>query len=407
MNLDQAKLRRAAFLLTFACAVAPLFSIAASHTLMGVSFAVILLSRERLQLPPIGLPLALFLGGTILSLLVSGSIWAGRAQIRKFYVFLILVCVATTFRGLAQVRSLAMWWIAAGTCSALFGLVQFYRQWETLPPAISASYLSYISHRITGFMSHWMTFSGQLMMVLLLLIAFLMFSPDRRKRLWPIVGAGTIIVLALVLALTRGVWIGTAMGVVYLVYCWNRKWLLALPVLAVAGFVASPHAVQERVESAVRPHGEVDSNQHRIVTWRTGLEMIKAHPVFGLGPEQVGKQFNQYVPADIHRPLPEGWYGHLHNIYLQYAAERGIPTMLMMLWLLVKVLYDFWRALANAARAPSDASFVLHGSIAMLIGTMVTGLFEHNLGDSEFLQMFLTTIAIGYVAVNHVRHAEG
>jgi hypothetical protein len=33
---------------------------------------------------------------------------------------------------------------------------------------------------------------------------------------------------------------------------------------------------------------------------------------------------------------------------------------------------------------------------------MVTGLFEHNLGDSEVLQLFLTTIAAGYVAVDDV-----
>ena len=84
--------------------------------------------------------------------------------------------------------------------------------------------------------------------------------------------------------------------------------------------------------------GKVDSNQHRIVTWRTGLEMIRAHPWFGLGPEEVKLQFNSYVPADIPRPLPEGWYGHLHNIYLQYAAERGIPTMLLMLWMLGQIL---------------------------------------------------------------------
>jgi hypothetical protein len=38
---------------------------------------------------------------------------------------------------------------------------------------------------------------------------------------------------------------------------------------------------------------------------------------------------------------------------------------------------------------------------------MVTGLFEHNLGDSEVLQMFLTAIAMGYVAVNDAGTAEG
>ena len=54
--------------------------------------------------------------------------------------------------------------------------------------------------------------------------------------------------------------------------------------------------------------------------------MIRAHPILGLGPEQVGKVFLAYVPPDILSPLPKGWYGHLHNIYLQFAAERGLPA---------------------------------------------------------------------------------
>ena len=87
---------------------------------------------------------------------------------------------------------------------------------------------------------------------------------------------------------------------------------------------------------------EVDSNLHRYVTRRTGIEMIKAHPWFGIGPEMPGKQFQQYLPADIKLPLPEGFYGHLHNVYLQYGAERGIPALLAFLWMIGMMLHDWW-----------------------------------------------------------------
>jgi O-antigen ligase len=205
-------------------------------------------------------------------------------------------------------------------------------------------------------------------------------------------------VLALVLALTRGPWIGATAGAVYLMWHWKRKSLLALPALAILAFVAAPALVRQRVASLVRPRSELDSNQHRLVLWRTGLEMVKAHPWFGLGPEQVGEQVDQYIPADVPRPLPWGWRRHLHNIYVQYAAERGIPVLLVFLWLLGKVFLDFRRAVATASPGLGNRKAILHGCIAVLIAVMVGGLFEHNLGDSEVLQLFLTVVAIGYAA---------
>ena len=104
------------------------------------------------------------------------------------------------------------------------------------------------------------------------------------------------------------------------------------------------------------------------------------------------------MPADIQRPLPEGWYGHLHNDYIQYAAERGIPTLIAMLWLIGKVLWDFASALRRKLSS-LEARFVLHGAIAVILAILAEGLLEYNLGDSEVLTLFLATIAFGYVAV--------
>jgi O-antigen ligase len=157
-----------------------------------------------------------------------------------------------------------------------------------------------------------------------------------------------------------------------------------------------PEVVRSRVTSFTKPRGDLDSNQHRIVTFRTGLAMIKAHPWFGLGPEVVGKDFEKYIPEDIPRPLPRGWYGHLHNIYLQYAAERGVPTLLMVLWLFAAALIRWFMAVRRLPLS-HPAVWLLHGSIAALLGTLVIGTVEHNLGDSEVLLITLTVLCLGYL----------
>jgi O-antigen ligase len=117
-------------------------------------------------------------------------------------------------------------------------------------------------------------------------------------------------------------------------------------------------------------------------------------------------KFLDYVPQDIPRPLPAGWYGHLHNIYIHYAAERGLPALLALLWLLAKILRDFARAIRRLPPGPSDQKFILHGALAVLLAVMVAGVFELNLGDSEVLAMFLAVVACGYLAAEKVLAEE-
>jgi O-antigen ligase len=198
---------------------------------------------------------------------------------------------------------------------------------------------------------------------------------------------------------TRGVWIAVAAAALYLVWFW-RRWLIALvPIVVLLAYFVSPAPMRERFTSIIRP-SDIDSNQFRMVTWRTGVQMIEKHPLLGLGPEGVKNHFMEYVPADVPRPLPVGWYGHLHNIYLHYAAERGIPTMLVLLWMLVQMLVDFWRGLRALPPGPSLRRFLLHGAAAVVLATMVEGFVELNLGDSEVLTMFLVAVAAGYLALD-------
>lgn len=400
MSTVQPTIARAALYLACASAASVVFSIAVCNILLALAFAALLISGEKFRFPPIKLPLALFFAGTVISLIASQDPSAGRPQIRKFFVFLLLLVLSSTLQRIDQVRRLVYVWIGAATLSSLLSYLQFARKWRAAHALGRNFYTYYVAERTTGFMSHWMTFGGQMMIIFLLAAAWILYARRSRQRMWLWLGCAAVIALAIVLGWTRGIWIGTAAGAVYLAWFW-KKWLVAaVPVLALL-LVAVPGPLRERLTSSLKPHGEVDSNEHRIVTWRTGWQMIKAHPLLGLGPEMVKRDFKQYVPADIHQ-LPEGWYGHLHNIYLHYAAERGIPTMLALMWLLFKVLLDFFR---GARRAPpaSDEQFVLHGAVAVVIAILVEGVVELNLGDSEVLLLFLAVISCGYFALGSIR----
>jgi putative inorganic carbon (HCO3(-)) transporter len=389
-------LSKAALYLTCGSAIAILGSIAISQILLGLALVALLLSGARLRFPPIKLPLAIFIGWTIVAVFLSADPRAGTPQIRKTILFFILLLVLSTLRDAAQVRAVVLIWGCVASVSALVSFYQFwekYRVWLN-DPHHRTFYDFYVSERITGFMSHWMTFGGEEMIVVLMLLAFLFFSRERKWK--PLVWTGVgILAVSLVLGMTRSIFLlGLPLGVCYLIWFWRRWLLLLAPVALGIAVLITP--LRERIFSAFQPHGQTDSNKHRDILRRAGWEMVKAHPLFGLGPEQIKPQFKNYVQPGI--DLPEGWYGHLHNIYLQYAAERGIPGLLALLWMIGKMLFDFVLGLRRGNLDP-EARFVLHGAIAVIAAILAAGYFEYNLGDSEVLTMFLNVAAFGYVAL--------
>jgi O-antigen ligase len=397
----------AALWLTGGSAVAVLFSIAVSQILLGLALVALLVSGLHLRLPPIKLPLALFITGTISSLLLSVDPVSGLPQIRKFFVFLTLLVACSTLRDMKHVRWLVLCWGGVAAAGALVGAVQFAAKYRDALLAGRDFYEYYVGERITGFMSHWMTFGGELMVVFLFIVAFVFFSPAARgKILWAGLILAVLIGAGILLSWNRGMWPATTAGFAYLTWHWRRRLLWALPLVVVLAVWVLP-GMEQRVTSVYHPHGQMDSNQFRLICWRTGWQMIKAHPWFGLGPEQVRVQFQQWVPEDIPRPLPIGWYGHLHNVYLHYAAERGIPTALVLIWLLAKILWDLLRAARRLPPGPGEVKFVLHGSVAAVTAIVLTALVEHNLGDSEVLALFLVSVACGYAARELVQTDEG
>jgi O-antigen ligase len=390
--------------LAFASAGSILLSIAVSQILLALALGFLLLSGLPLRWPRIAVPLGLFLGWTLLSMAFSPDPAGGLPQVRKMMVFLMLLIVYSAVRTVREAKWLVLLWVVIGTLTAARGLYQFAMDVVGAKAAHSDFYHFYIADRIRGFMSHWMTFSGQELFILLLAAAYLLFAPRRNKQWWLWLGSALIVGVALLLSDTRSVWIAGIVAGIYLLWSWNRWSVLVMPVIVGLALLAAPSAVRQRAKSIVEPEKQTDSNLHRIACWRTGWQMIKAHPLLGVGPEEIAKRsvFDSYVPADIQKPLPDGWYGHLHDIYIHYAAERGVPAAIILTAALLMALWDFHKAMRRLAPGRSDRRFLLEAASACLIGTMVSGVFELNLGDTEVLTMFLAIMCLGYLAARGI-----
>ena len=391
----------------FSSGVVVILSIAISAILFGGALLALLVGRVRWRFPRIGLPLGLFAAGTLIAFAYSEVPSAGLSQIKHMYLYLMLPVMFTTLRTPARAAWFMMAAVLATALMAVLGCGQFLEKLHEAHQTGKSFYEFYVDHRIHGLQRHWMAFSGQELYGLLIAGAWLLFAPIPKRRLWIGLLCTGVIGLALLLAETRSIWIAAFFAFVYLLWFWQRKFALLAPAVVAIGILVAPANIQQRVISIVHPNGYTDSNAHRIVCWRTGLEMIKAHPLLGLGPD-VQKdtlKFYDYVPSDIPWPLPTGSYGHLHNLYIQYAADRGIPTMLMMVWFLVQIIVNSLRKLRTLPPGRGTMRFLLHAAVACTIGSMIFGIFEYNLNTSVVLTLYLAIAACAAIATQE-SHGE-
>jgi O-antigen ligase len=104
----------------------------------------------------------------------------------------------------------------------------------------------------------------------------------------------------------------------------------------------------------------------------------------------------------------------MHNDFLQIAAERGIPGLMLWLWLMIHFAHDALKVFRAAARgdpAIADqkvtAATVSAAALGAWAAIMVAGMFEYNFGDSEVLTLFLFIVSSPYaIRYGHAHPSE-
>ncbi len=385
-----------------AAAVSVVFSIAVSQILVGMALTLLLITRQKIEMPPLWRPLVAYVGWTLVALLAASAPDRGLPQIKKFFIFLILLVGYTLIRRTVDSEWISRALVAAASLAAVVSIAEFAHSYVKLRNEGADFYTAYSLSRITGFMGHWMTFSGQEMLILMVLLAWLLgrtISPGMRVAGWAALG---LIVAALMLGFTRGVWLGALCGSAYLLWHGRRRWLVALPVMALLFYAVSPDWMKLRLRSVVDQND--NSVLARVTMWRVGTAMVQAHPFVGVGPDGVKDNFQRYRPDAY---VPDAFYGHLHNNLLQIAAERGLPGLAAFVWLLAAAMIHMFRR----ARAADDhgwpGAYLARGALAATIAFVVAGFSEYNFGDSEVAMLWLFLLVNGYSVGRDLPPAPG
>jgi O-antigen ligase len=351
-------------------------SIAAAQILLGIAVLAWLTSHitrgERLEAPPFFWPLVAYAGLTLASAGFSLDPEVSFTDCKQLVLLMLVPLTYDLARG-ARANTVLTIVLSIGAASAFVGIVQY-----------GVLNFDGLGRRPQGTLSHWMTYSGTLMLVICGATARLLYG--KSGRMWAAFVMPALLV-ALSLTLTRGAWVGVAVGVAVLFLSKDFRLLALIPIVVVGGVLLAPQTLTDRVYS-IFDRNDLTSRD-RVAMLQAGAAIVKDYPLLGVGPDQIERVYPTYRVPDAVKPTNQ----HLHNVPMQIAAERGLPALAAWAWFVVSAGYGLFQLLRKS-RHKSLAGAALGSMAAML----AAGLTEYNFGDSEFLMLLLVMITLPFAA---------
>jgi len=366
-------------------------SIAVSQIALGLALLIMLYRWVFLkEAPPVtGLEktAALLAVWALVMIPFSTNVPQSLVFFRRFYLFAVL-WVAASAAVTERRRLLLLGFLLAGSLA-----ISIYGQIHHAQLAGG-----FMSQRMTVVFNA-MTSGALLMMAILVATGFLIVQGIGRRTKIVIAVVISPVILGLMMTMTRSAQLGLLAGLgLMLLLAKPRLFgvflgllLLVTAVLAVFG----ENMMSERMWSRINPQYVLagDNTSLRLEMWGGGLEMVKAHPITGVGDRGL-----EEISPDYYTSENNLYFGHLHSNIVQMAVIWGIPGLIFGqaflfagLWFLVKR----WRALRRRPEGfratPARSGWVL-GAIGVWISFYIAGLTEWYFGDAETMLIYLAIL---------------
>jgi hypothetical protein len=239
--------------------------------------------------------------------------------------------------------------------------------------------------RASAFTRHYVTFAEIMQLIAQLALGLALahlrnHGPNLQFRI--AIAAAGLLALGLTFTAMRTVMVAFAVGAIVIAWRSLRgtpKIVFTFALFLILGFGAVV-VWQTRANNALTL-GDASSSL-RVQVARVGLSRILTHPVFGHGMDAMKEHWTEWG-------FPGKDMLHLHSTPLQLAFDRGLPMLLLWLWM----MGAFWLYISRATRSASDLSDtnsfgVLLGILGALTGFLASSLVNYNYGDGEAAMLF-------------------
>jgi O-antigen ligase len=333
----------------------------------------------------VGIAILCFCLACVLSIITSVDFVSSLNILKKLLQFFIFFWIANEVQDEKQRDLLFKLFIVGGVAASLNALL----------PLIKPSFFSpdrlYGGIRPIGTMSVPSTFSGTIMIVSLAALGRLLFH--KPKEYW-VLGSIGLISLSLLMSLTRQAWLGFFIGSLFLLFFWNKKYILFIPLFLVGLLLFAPEGIKDRLNSY--KNLKDSSLQIRVSTWKGGWEIFKDHPITGCSFKCVDSIHSQF-------PDPSNEIAHfrgMHSNLFQLLVDTGIVGLgtWLSIWAAYFIeIFKRWRTLTR--ENSQDNAGILMGSSAAVLAFLVGGFFETNIYDSEVAMLVYFLLGISLVKV--------
>jgi O-antigen ligase len=359
-------------------------------------------ARARYQLP-LAVPILAFVLLSLVSALFSEHRATSLLYLRHLNLIALFFIAANEFRSGAEIRR-ALWWFGATIV-----VVALYAGLQTLVCTTSVAVPDWVASalklklatcrqpsvepfRAKGFFSIYMTLGGSVVVALALLLSAVALGSERRRP--AILSAFAVVTLGL--TYVRNAWLGLGAVIAVLVLL-SRRWILAGGLGALVALVLLvPSPLRAKMISMFDPASP--SASERFYFWQAGARMLGDAPLLGLGPGAVKIEYPAYKDPAARR----GGTSHLHNNFVQIAAERGLLGLAAWCAIWATFFVKASRIYARISPARADDRALVAGSLAAVAGFLVGGLFEYSFGDSEVIALVWVVAAFPFAIEREV-----
>ena len=259
--------------------------------------------------------------------------------------------------------------------------------------------------RFLSFSSNTLDEAHILAMGSMLILVAIVYYIKERKYIFTSLFTFTLIlaVAALVMTQGRGAWLGFGAGlfVVSFFLFRSKKIFIAITILTLLlGYGGINSKTLENNRYIKRFESIKNKDNSRILLWKSGIEMYKVNPIFGVGRDNAGDYSLEYMKNHFKGQKPNYFSkkmlelagaGNLHSLYVTSLAEEGILSI-PFIGMFLFILYRQGRYCISRER---DFNFYLVvGTMGMLVAFLVGGLTENVWREIWKSNMFVFIVGL-------------